>query len=432
MSKLSNIINQLAAIGSTLKKQEILESNKDLPELKLTFWLAEEPSINFYIRVDPTDVADGTEELTADLLMDVHNKLALREVTGNAARAYVNELLQQLTADDGKILCGIINRDLDCKVGTGIVNKVWVNLIKNMPCMLASKMDEKAAKSIVKLTNGYFIQKKCDGSRVMAVVSKKGGVEFLSRNGKPVQVHGVFDQYLSHLHGMMLDGEFLVDAVAGVENRQTGNGIFNKAVRNTITPDEAARFRFVVWDIIPVDDMYAGYCSEPYESRFNKLSSIVSEIKAPNIELVESEIVSTLDECYEFYSKMIQEGEEGAILKVASAPWEDKRSKSVIKLKEELDIDAECFDVVPHNKKPSWIGALKCRTRDGLVIFDVGSGLTDEDRQKEPGFYIGKIIECKYNAVVSNQGNSIKSLFLPIFQRVRFDKSVANSLEELK
>ena len=73
-----------------------------------------------------------------------------------------------------------------------------------------------------------------------------------------------------------------------------------------------------------------------------------------------------------------------------------------------------------------------CRTRDGKVEFEVGSGLTEEDRAKDPKFYLGKIIECKYNMLIEAKGRSTKSLFLPIFVRVREDKTQANSLEELK
>jgi ATP-dependent DNA ligase len=139
-----------------------------------------------------------------------------------------------------------------------------------------------------------------------------------------------------------------------------------------------------------------------------------------------------LEEANTFYQEMLARGEEGAILKFLDAPWEDKRSKFMIKLKEEKDIDAEVIDVIPHSKKAGWIGALRCKTRDGNVEFEVGSGFNDDDRQKDPSFYFGKIVQCKYNMLIQAKNRSTYSLFLPVFQCVRFDKTEANSLEELK
>ena len=433
MSRLSNIINQLRSTGSTLEKQSILEQNKDFPELKMVFWMTEEPSLNYFMRINKhkTRIV-GTKELDMETLNSIHDKILKRELTGNAARDFVHGILDQLTADDQLILIGIINRDQDCKVGTAIINKVWKKLISEMPCMLAAKMDEKVAASIVYKKDGYLVQCKLDGGRAMAIVSEDGQVQFLSRNGKPLLTHGVFDAQLSRFPGYVFDGELLVASENGVEDRQTGNGFFTKAVRNTIEYHEAIRFKYVVWDMIPVKDFYAGLSKIPYNKRLSSLINAVNTFDQTRISVVPGKVISSLEEATEYYNEMLDDGQEGAILKFIDAPWESKRSKSMIKMKEELDIDAECFAVTPHKKNPNWIGALQCRTSDGKVVFDVGSGLTEADREKDPSEFIGKIIQCKYNAVIGRRDSATKSLFLPIFQCIRFDKTQANSLEELK
>lgn len=433
MNKLSDIIQQLKSTGSTLEKQAILESNKSYMALRDLFEMTENPSINYFMRLDKNQArAAGTEFITTETLDLIRKKVIGRELTGNAARQFVEDILETLTEQEQQIIIGMINRDLDCKVGTAIINKVWKKLIPEMPCMLAAKMDPKIADSIVYKKNGYVVQLKCDGLRGMAIVSRDGSVQFMSRNGKPLLTHGVFDAQLSQFPGYVFDGELLVASEDGVEDRQTGNGFGTKAVRGTITPEEAIRFKYVVWDMIPVDNFFYGKCDIPYGQRLSNLINAALKFENSRISLVEGKVVSSIDECNTFYGEMIERGEEGAILKFIDGPWEDRRSKYMIKLKEELDIDAECYAVIPHKKNPKWIGALACKTRDGKVLFDVGSGLTEEDREKDPSEFIGKIIQCKYNAVITRKGSSTKSLFLPIFQCVRYDKTEANSLEELK
>lgn len=430
-----HIIEDLRRHPSILNKQAILEANKDNETLRMVFDMTENPSYNYYIKVDPKEwvgVESGSFELDTTGLQSVLDTLHGRLMTGNEARKFLSESLSQLTTKSRDVLIRVINRDLDCKTGTSICNKVWPKLIPEMPCMLASKMDEKAAARIEYKEGGYIVQTKMDGGRAMATVGRNGGVEFLSRNGKPIMMHGVFDNLLEKFPGYVFDGELVVMSQTGVEDRQTGNGYFTKAVRGTIPYEEAVQFHYVVWDMIPYDDFFSGYCKTPYSKRLQMLLKACENIPAHRISVVEGKMVDSLSQAQKFYENMLERGEEGAIIKFLDMPWEDKRSKFMIKMKEEKDIDALVVGVTEHTKKKGWIGALTCQTSDGLVQFDVGSGFTEDDRQKDPSYYMGKIVTCKYNAIISNKSSGAKSLFLPVFVTIRDDKTVANSLDELK
>jgi DNA ligase 1 len=433
MKTLSNIIKQLRSTNSRLEKLEILRKNKNVPELEMAMWMVQEPSINYFMKIDKKLPRNfyGTNPLDLRILNKIHDNIIMREMTGNAAKNYVEYILSTLNSEDADILMNIINRDLECNVGRGLISQIWPQLIKEMPCMLASKMDAKISAKITDKQDGYIIQKKCDGGRALAIVSESGAVSIFSRNGKELLTHNVFDSQLSNFPGCVFDGELLVTTETGVEDRQTGNGIFNKAVRQTISPSEAMRFSYILWDMIPAIDFFNGFCQTPYKERLTNLRCASSKFESSKISIVETKIVSNLSECMEFYDKMIEKKEEGAILKLADGPWENKRSKYMIKLKQELDIDAECVSWTPHAKNPNMIGSLVARTRDDKILFYVGSGLTDEDRLKHPSHFIGKIIQCKYNSIIKNKNDNVKSLFLPVFQCVRLDKNQANSEDEL-
>jgi DNA ligase-1 len=104
-----------------------------------------------------------------------------------------------------------------------------------------------------------------------------------------------------------------------------------------------------------------------------------------------------------------------------------------VKLKAEESADLICVGVEKGaGKYANMIGNLICETSDGLLNTGVGTGLKDEDRSKDPSEFIGKIIEVAYNEVISSKGRDTKSLFLPVYKQIRFDKNVANSLKELK
>jgi DNA ligase 1 len=432
-SHIPEIIAELKKTGSTLEKQRILESHKSDELLRRVFFMTESPYLNYFIKIDPTQVKHHSISRTLDLniLNDIDTKLCGRALTGHAARDWIYDLLAHLHPDDVHIVSGIINHDLDCKVGTAILNKVWPFLIPEMPCMLAAKLDEKSAKTIVDKKDGYIVQRKCDGGRAMALVGGKGDVQFLSRNGKEVEVHGVFSATLSLFPNYVFDGELLVVSDSGVEDRKTGNGFFTKAVRGTITPAEAIRFQYVVWDMIPLADFQTGFSPIPYRKRLKMLMDSVDG-KNSRIRLIDGKIVSNINQVNEYYEEMISKGEEGAILKFIDSPWEDKRSKFMIKLKEEKDIDARIIGFTPHKKNKDMFGNFICETEDGKVVFSVGSGLDDEIRLTDPNQYIGKIVECKYNSLITSKGRDEYSLFLPIFKQIRHDKTKANTLEELK
>jgi hypothetical protein len=47
-------------------------------------------------------------------------------------------------------------------------------------------------------------------------------------------------------------------------DRQTGNGILNKANKGTIFKEEAATVHATVWDVIPYILFIEGQCAVPY------------------------------------------------------------------------------------------------------------------------------------------------------------------------
>jgi DNA ligase-1 len=123
------------------------------------------------------------------------------------------------------------------------------------------------------------------------------------------------------------------------------------------------------------------------------------------------------------------------LLKSKEHIWEDKRSVGLIKMKSIKDADLEVIGWVEGTGKyVGMLGALVCRSSDGLVEVSIGSGFSDAQRKTfTRKATVGRIVEILYNErITSRDRTETDSLFLPRFVELREDKDVANSSAEIK
>lgn len=426
------ILTALSADNSRLTKEAILKKNQSNETLKAVMLASLNPLINYYIRKIPpyTPVQKGAESL--EWALEQLNDLSSRKVTGNAGIDHLRTILSSLNKEDAEVIERIISKDLKCGVQESTANKIWKNLIPSYPVMLATGFDKKL---IDKFPFPAGVQTKFDGMRFNAIV-KNGAVEFRSRNGKQLHLLGNLEpEFLELASGenFVYDGELLIVNEDGTLcNRQEGNGILSKSLKGTLGKLEAERVIAVLWDCIPHADFVKGRSDLPYMARFTHVSrklsfmaqkqdTLTAGVNIRRIRFCNTHVAKDLTEAQELYSKALQAGEEGIILKDLNAPWEDKRVKTMIKFKNELDMEAEVIGFEEGTGKyEGMLGALVCKNGD--IEFNVGTGFTDENRKTITKDVIGSIITVKYNAEITDK-NGKKSLFLPVFIEVRLDKN---------
>jgi hypothetical protein len=433
---LNEFFNDLAGNNSRNYKLEKLNANVNNEVLRQVISLALDPFTNFYVRKIPAYKPNTTSvNLNLKDGFPYLYQLCNRLVTGNAAIAKLTEVLELVSADDAKVIERIIKKDLLCGVSISTANAVWMGLIKEYPVMLCSGYEQKL---VDKIKFPAYAQLKMDGMRFNAIV-KDGAVEYRSRNGKEINLLGNLDDQFLAMAGdgdYVFDGELMVmfDGDIQFADRQTGNGILNKANKGTISAKEASQVHATVWDMLPYVLFCDAYSDVPYATRFAKLTKMVEKLpsKDKKVWLVTSNIVNTLEEATEIFEGYLSRGLEGIILKDGSGVWEDKRAKHQIKFKGELECDLKIVGTEPHKKKPEWLGAIICESADGIVKVNVGSGFNDTHRKsyKEKDI-LGKIVAIKYNARIKNKSGE-ESLFLPVFVEIREDKDSADSSKEIK
>lgn len=438
---ISQIIATLKEHNLTNDKKRILKQHESNKTLQLLFKMTYESRYNYWIRASDMQINPlGDRVITSELLQDILSHLNGRIVTGNAAREYLQNIINSLHPSEAGIIIRMINRDMDCKVSTALINDTWPKTVSEFPVMLADKFNVKNAKSfyeaepkdITKLgIPQLIVQEKSDGGRVEYVAGDGG----YSRNGSSIQLHDRFSFLDEYFAGYVVDGELLsIDEYGKVQPRKVSNGLYTKAVRGTLSKTESQTLHLVVWDIIPIQEFWSGSGSEEYRDRFAKLQQIINslpDIFKHRISIVPSKIIHFVHEAQTFYGKMLEEGKEGAMLKLLSSKWENERSRSVLKLKEEKEATLRCIGVLPHAKKPGQIGSLELATECGLLKVSCGSGLTDEDRVKPASEFFGQLINVKYNALIQAKNRETHSMFLPIFAGVRYDVNDADTLQKL-
>lgn len=444
--KINSIFESLSATSSRLEKEKILReipNNRDGAIFKSVLTLALDPFKQFYIRKIPKyqtpsfgnkrSLVWGLEEL---------GELSSRRKTGNAGIEHLKYVLESLTEDDAKVIERVIKKDLDCGVQASTVNKIWKNLIHEYPCMLCSPYEQKL---VDKVKFPAFAQLKLDGMRFNAIV-KLDTVEYRSRNGKEIYVQNpildaAFVELASNV-GMaevVFDGELLVVDASGKKylDRKTGNGILNKAVKGTISPEESINIRATIWDIIPLQNFEDGVCNVGYSDRYSTIVAGLDNLSgsvAHMIDLAATREVSSVDDAKKVFEKYLADGQEGIILKTMNGIWENKRTKSQIKFKGVYDCDLLCVKWEEGTGKYSGVlGSLALESSDGKVKVSVGTGLNDTMRKSlTPKDVEGKVVAVKYNARITSRDRDSDSLFLPVFVEIREDKTDADSSDDIK
>lgn len=172
-------------------------------------------------------------------------------------------------------------------------------------------------------------QPKLDGLRSINQANTQ-----MSRNGKP---------YVSTPH--LNQDQFLLD---GELYTHTYKDDFNKIVslckKQKPTEEElkesAEKVEYWVYD-------FPGYAEGSFTRRYMKLLSAVEKLGNPSIKVVDTRILHSLQELEDYHAENIANGYEGTIIRIDGIPYENKRSKSLLKYKDFID---EEFKIVGYEE----------------------------------------------------------------------------------
>lgn len=424
-----DILNEVASDNSRTHKEEVLRQNKDNQVLSNVFRLAYDRQIMYFTRQIPDERnwASRPGGLTlAEALDTLENVVFLNRLRGGENEKMMEDLFARLYRNDAEVLKRVILRDLRIGATSSTANKVWPDLISKAQFMLCSTESDRIVYPAIS-------QIKEDGTRAKFIFDGEEA-RLITRAGNEIETHGVFDRWArDHLSaGDTLDGELVAFENGRRLNRQTSNGIVNKAVKGSISKPEAQKLTFICWDIEtrPGDNYHTRYSE--LEGFVNKVVNLEDETR---VMLVESRWVYSYEEALAHFKEARQRGLEGTILKNAKSFWEPKRSKELVKFKAEYEAEFKVVGVEEgRGKNKGRLGALLIESADGKVACDVGifkdvggDKIRDEWWANPP-----KIVTVRYNERINSKGSDKQKLFLPRVIAERLDKTEADTVEQME
>lgn len=308
------------------------------------------------------------------------------------------------------------------------VNKAIPGLIPTFNVMLAGSYDKE--KNKIKDGTKFILSTKLDGSRIIAI-KEDDKITFKTRQSKLYEQLIDIEEDFKDLPNGVYDGELL--AMGDFENsaeqyKETMKRSRKKGVKHGL--------KMVCYDYIEnVNDFYNGLCKTECINRKNKLKQILSMNKEYVKYLEPLYIGGDKDKISEFFNMAIQNGEEGIMLSIVDAPYECKRSKNLLKVKEFINIDCLVVGVFKgQGKFKDTLGGLVCefKYKNMICRTELGSGFKEHERKMiydNPQLVMNKVITIKAFEISQNSKTGEYSCRFPVWlgmDYIRDDKDGIN------
>jgi DNA ligase-1 len=231
-----------------------------------------------------------------------------------------------------------------------------------------------------------------DGERVRLTTRK--GEEYISIP----HIANDLEKFFADYPEAVLDGELF-----SYDYRQKLNELMSivrktKKITDADLKKSEEMVRFYVYDgydFGPATDVCVKYSNR--KKRIDELLPQYSKYYRK----VDTTLVHSQKELDELYNKFLDDGEEGAIVRIPSSPYENKRSKYLLKYKPEDDAEATIVDIIEGTG--NWSGTAKtCTLEWNGKKFDATFKGTYEqavDRLKHKKDWIGKTVTFLYTGL---------------------------------
>ena len=381
------------------------------------------PAWQYYVTSDNIQKKKNLSGKHYKNFFDLLNDLKDRKITGHDAIGAVNTFIEHYPDYEELILC-VIDKDLKTRAGDKIINKAIKDHIPEFSVALAEKYEPK----LVDWNDGWYVSRKIDGARCVAIVDNNGDTTFLSRTGKVFDTLQVVADGIKALGitDTVFDGELCLVDKDGNEDFQ---GVMKELRKKDHTIPNPS---FKIFDMVTTEEFYSkkGKSNRPYSIRYANLCAVMQPNECPCLTVLEQELIHNDEHFQEWVKEAADNGWEGVMLR-ADEPYKGKRSKDLLKVKKFFDDEYEVIDTemgpfryVLNSKEheETMLSCVMIQHKNNTVR--VGSGFSIEQRQefyKNPKKILGQIITVQYFEETKNQDGGI-SLRFPTFKLLHGNK----------
>jgi len=428
LQELQEIVNKLSSTSSRLEKEQIIRDNSNNSYFIEMCKFLYDPMI-------VTGISDKKMERSDNSLF--FNDLFEEEMEFLETLEYLKEHNTGTNESVDKICKYIANHkeyeDLLKKIytkslklgidATTINNVMGEGFIKTFDVMLAENYFEN-----IDIVEGksFILTTKLDGNRMCAVVDDEG-VKLYTRQGQPYKDMPDIEHELNRLpKGYLYDGELIADL--DIENTEELFRATTSAVRKDGTKTGVI---FHIFDMVPVEEFWKGQGTETTTQRKLRLHDIFQRACPKFRWLNEVKILylgNDTKEINRWLENITATGGEGVMINITDAPYECKRTKNLLKVKKFKTADVKVLNVNSGTGRfENTLGsiAVEFEYKDNKYTCDVGSGFTDEQREKywnNKELLLGKIVEVKYFEISQDADGKYSMRFPVWLDRIREEK----------
>ena len=350
-------------------------------------------------------------------LFKLLDDLDQRYLTGHLAISYVNGFVDA-NRDFEDIIWNIIDRNLKTRSTTSMINKVAPGLIPTFDVALANAYNDNTAKK-VDWNDEWYVSRKLDGVRCLAIIDENGEIKFFSRAGKPFLT---LDNLKPSIHklglkNMVLDGEICMTDENGDEDFQ---GIIKEIKRKDHTIDNPHYF---IFDMLTQKEFTDQASETTIGYRLEQAKILINDDKY--ISLLDQRIGSN-----DVLELMMEEskngGWEGLMLR-KNTTYQGKRSNDILKVKKFHDAEYVVIDlenavnrVIVDGKEVDELMLKNVIIEHKGNRVQVGSGFSHEQKRyffENPNEILGKTITVQYFEETTDQ-NGKHSLRFPVMKGI--------------
>lgn len=431
----TNIEKTAGVTDKSVLMQQALQDAKIAPIITQIYQDTYDSQRKYGVHKFKTQPIYGNKTLENDYsyFHDLLDKLANRELTGNAAIDAVEAAIAQFVKEDKDILAAILHKKLTIGLSKTTFEKITGTSTQttNFAVTLACHLED--VKNVNPIDGTWYASRKCDGIRTVAKITKNNGkttVEFISRQSKPINTLDNVKPALQWLVRDLDDGVYYADGEGCIVD---GNGDedFQSILKEIRRKDwTIANPCYQLFDFVTEDEFLGKTKSENFDARYAKMLQMIEGNTFPTIKVLNQEVLNSQAD-FDRWEKSVSAGNwEGFMLR-KNEEFKTGRIKTLLKVKKFLDAEyiVKAVDIAEMTTAEPGLGNVKYMGVKSLIIehkgfkVNVGSGLTKEQRKEwhaDPSKIIGKTVTVKYfETTVAQDGT--ESLRFPVLKAVYED-----------
>ena len=337
------------------------------------------------------------------------DSLSDRKFTGHEAITLVNGWVEN--NEYGELLYRIIDKNLDIRAGDKVINKAIPGLIPTFSVALAQEYKGKCD-----WNDRWWVSRKLDGVRCLAITDEEGNCKLYSRMGKEFTTLDKEKEAIeaTGIINSVFDGEICLVDDNGNEDFQ---GVMKQLRRKDHQIENPA---FMIFDMLTRKEFEDEKSDRKLYPRLLILKKwLRGRFIDESILRFTHQTLITDQSHFEYWNTVENKDSWEGLMLRKDVGYEGKRTKNLVKVKsfydaeyEVLGYDIDQHEVVRDGKSVSMTMLSQVWIEHKGHIVKVGSGFTQEQRlEYMDGSIVGKLITVQYFEETNNDKGGISLRF---------------------